>query len=122
MPCIGCNTCVNLPVHREVAGCAANPLTTYEASRVFEPVTAPQRAPIVGGGVAGMHAARFLALQGHEVTLCEAGDRLGGQLNACCQTLPDYGLLADWLARQLNGLGGNRRFGYLGHGRRRSRP
>ncbi len=105
LPCIGCNTCVNLTVHREVAGCAANPLTTYEASRVFEPVTAPQRALIVGGGVAGMHAARFLALQGHEVTLCEAGDRLGGQLNACRQTLPDYGLLADWLARQLNGLG-----------------
>ncbi|MDE0098321.1 MAG: FAD-dependent oxidoreductase [Truepera sp.] len=105
LPCIACNTCVNLTVRRVPAGCSANPLTTYEASRTFQTATVPQRVLVIGGGVAGMHAARFLALQGQDVTLCEATGRLGGQLNACRKMLPDYGKLVDWLSLQLEHLG-----------------
>ena len=60
---------------------------------------------VAGGGVAGMHAARFLGLQGHEVLLYEATDRLGGQLHYLRRALPEYGMLVDWLAGELGRLG-----------------
>ncbi len=104
LPCIACNSCVNFCVNREPAGCAVNAITTFEASRAFEKVKQPKRVMVVGGGIAGMHAARFLGLQGHEVSLYEASSQLGGQLNSGRNVLPDYGLLIDWLTRQMNSL------------------
>ena len=105
LPCIGCNTCVNLTVARTPAGCAANPSSTHEISRTRRPVPAPQRVLVVGAGAAGMHAARFLGLQGHDVVLCEASGRLGGQLHYLRKALPEYGMLVDWLALELEKLG-----------------
>ena len=106
LPCISCNTCANLTVARTPAGCAANPVSAHELSRdiSWKPATR-LRAMVIGGGPAGMHAARSLGQQGHEVTLSEATGRLGGQLHYLRQALPDYGLLVDWLARELTGLG-----------------
>ena len=106
LPCIGCNTCVNLTVARTPAGCAANPTSTFELSRTEHArVSVPQRALVVGGGVAGMHAARFLGLQGHDVDLREATGRLGGQLHHLRKAWPEYGNLVDWLAAELESLG-----------------
>ncbi|MYC86571.1 MAG: NAD(P)-binding protein [Acidimicrobiia bacterium] len=106
LPCIGCNTCVNLTVARTPAGCAANPTSTFELSRDSYRSSPEQvRVMIAGGGVAGMHAARFLGMQGHEVLLYEATDRLGGQLHYLRRVLPDYGMLVDWLACELDRLG-----------------
>ncbi|MDE0370588.1 MAG: FAD-dependent oxidoreductase, partial [bacterium] len=106
LPCIGCNTCANLTVARIPAGCAANPTSAFELSRdSYRPSPEPARVIVAGGGVAGMHAARFLGLQGHEVLLYEATDRLGGQLHYLRQALPEYGMLVDWLARELDELG-----------------
>ena len=106
LPCIGCNTCVNLTVARTPAGCAANPTTTFEMSRAEQAtVRVPQRVLVAGGGPAGMHAARFLGLQGHSVNLREATDRLGGQLHHLRKALPEYGNLVDWLAAELERLG-----------------
>ena len=106
LPCIGCNTCANLTVARIPAGCAANPTSAFEISRdSYRPSPEPARVIVAGGGVAGMHAARFLGLQGHEVLLYEATDRLGGQLHYLRQALPEYGMLVDWLARELYELG-----------------
>ena len=106
LPCIGCNTCVNLTVARTPAGCAANPTSTFELSRTAHAkVRVPQRILVVGGGVAGMHAARFLGLQGHDVILREATTRLGGQLHHLRKVLPEYGTLVDWLAGELETLG-----------------
>ena len=106
LPCIGCNSCVNLTVARTPAGCAANPATAHELSRTaHRPAPARLRVLVVGGGVAGMHAARFLGLQGHDVVLCEATGRLGGQLHCLRQALPEYGTLVDWLARELDEIG-----------------
>ena len=113
LPCIGCNTCVNLTVARTPAGCAANPTSTFELSRdSYRPSPEPARVMVAGGGVAGMHAARFLGLQGHEVLLYEATDRLGGQLHFLRQALPEYGMLVDWLARELDELGVRIETGY----------
>ena len=105
LPCIGCNTCVNLTVARIPTGCAANPASAFELSRgSYRRSPERVRVMVVGAGPAGLHAARFLALRGHEVLLCEATERLGGQLHYLRQALPEYGTLVDWLARELDEL------------------
>ena len=102
LPCIGCNTCVNLTVARTPAGCAANPMSVHEVSRtVLREAEGRLQVMVIGGGVAGMQAARFLGLQGHDVTLYEATGRMGGQLHYLRKALPEYGTLVDWLALEL---------------------
>ncbi len=106
VPCISCNTCVNLTVARTPAGCAANPVSAHEYSRTTPMKAAvPQRVMVIGGGPAGMHAARFLGKGGHDVTLCEATGQLGGQLHYLRKALPEYGTLVDWLALELAKVG-----------------
>ena len=80
-PCIGCNQgCIGaLKVGRR-AGCAVNPQAAREASFALTPAPRKKSVLVVGGGVAGMEAARCAALRGHDVTLCEGSDRLGGNL------------------------------------------
>ena len=60
---------------RVPAGCAANPQTTFESSRTINAVSSRVRVLVVGGGIAGMHAARMLKMQGHDVTLHELQTR-----------------------------------------------
>ena len=106
VPCISCNSCVNLTVARTPAGCAVNPVSVHELSRgAIKKAAAPMRAMVIGGGPAGMHAARFLGLGGHDVTLFERGRRLGGQLRHLRRALPEYGRLVDWLALELEKVG-----------------
>ena len=113
LPCMSCNTCANLTVARTPAGCAANPASAFELSRdSFLASPERLRVMVVGGGVAGMHAARFLGLRGHEVHLCEATERLGGQLHYLRRALPEYGNLVDWLALELDELGVRMETGY----------
>ena len=104
LPCIACNTCVNLCVARTPAGCAANPRTTFEEAPVYVG-RPPRRILVVGGGVAGLQAARLAAEHGHDVTLREAAGELGGQLRRVARALPDYRMLVDWLSRRLPRLG-----------------
>jgi dimethylglycine catabolism A len=83
--CIACNECVGgfLFLGRRVH-CVINPELGYEAEA--EAMLVPQRAAknvlVVGGGPAGVEAARAAALRGHRVTLVEGRDRLGGQVLA----------------------------------------
>jgi 2,4-dienoyl-CoA reductase-like NADH-dependent reductase (Old Yellow Enzyme family)/thioredoxin reductase len=105
LPCIGCNTCLDLVVSRVPAACAANPHSAYEATRAIRPAVRPQQVLVVGGGVAGMHAARILARQGHGVTLWEGAGELGGQVRYSRLYLSDHGYLIDWLALQMEKLG-----------------
>jgi len=104
LPCIGCNTCLEMTVGRVPAQCAANPQTTYESAGSSKTVTSPRRVLVVGGGIAGMHAARMLQQQGQNVTIHEASESLGGQICYSRRVLPDHGNLSDWLSLQLQEL------------------
>ncbi|MBU3202411.1 FAD-dependent oxidoreductase [Clostridium estertheticum] len=80
-PCIACNQgCIHRYVTVGLVYCAVNPEIGRDISYGITPALQKKEVVIVGGGVAGMEAARTAALRGHSVTLFEKTDRLGGNL------------------------------------------
>ena len=81
-PCIGCNQgCIHRYGQIGVVNCAVNPLMGRPESYAPQAALACRKVVVVGGGVAGMEAARTAAMRGHTVTLFEKADVLGGNLN-----------------------------------------
>jgi len=81
-PCVGCNEgCISAVMKGLPAGCIINTSAGKERESVIVPAKAPKRVLIVGGGPAGLEAARVAALRGHDVTVCEREKKLGGQVN-----------------------------------------
>lgn len=86
--CIGCNRCIGEAVHSFVPDslrapmCSVNPVVGNELQwrAEYRPAAAPRQVVVVGGGPAGLEAARIAAQRGHRVTLLEQGKALGGQL------------------------------------------
>lgn len=81
-PCIACNQACGYRMLTQGAdpSCAVNPAATRESWYKLEKAVRPKKVLVVGGGVAGMEAARTAALRGHQVSLYEKSDRLGGLL------------------------------------------
>jgi len=80
-PCIACNTCIDESVMRaQPLVCAVNARVGVEEEREIKRAGTPRSVAVLGGGPAGMEAARVAALRGHRVTLHEKGPELGGQL------------------------------------------
>ncbi|MBA7661485.1 NADH oxidase [subsurface metagenome] len=81
-PCIICNGCRDDLRNPMVVGirCSANAALGREKESEIVPAAKPKKVLVVGGGPAGMEAARVAALRGHQVTLWEEESRLGGQL------------------------------------------
>ena len=80
--CIACNqACLDHVFERKRATCLVNPRACYETELNFPKASHSKRIAVVGGGAAGMSFASHAAERGHQVTLFEAADELGGQLN-----------------------------------------
>ena len=81
-PCIVCHGCRDDLRSDKVVGirCSVNAALGREAESVLMPADKPRNVIIVGGGPAGMEAARVAAMRGHRVTLYEKEFRLGGQM------------------------------------------
>ncbi len=109
-PCLSCNQmCWGRRYRDYWISCLINP----SAGREFEwggdrflPAHTPRKILVVGGGVAGLEAARVAAERGHQVTLIEASNRLGGQfhLAGLQPRRGQIGDFLDWYARQLEKL------------------
>lgn len=80
-PCISCTqSCLGYILSDKIyASCLVNPVTGHEGEYDFTPVAAPKKVLVVGGGPAGLMAAKTAAQRGHQVVLCEKGDVFGGQ-------------------------------------------
>jgi len=113
--CIACNWCLDA-TPRGAAGCAINPASYRErlwGTNSFTPAPRRSNVAVIGGGPAGLEAARVSALRGHDVILLEERQDLGGGL-ALWASLPGrswYFTAIDWWQRELERLGVNVRCG-----------
>ncbi|MFP3437123.1 NAD(P)/FAD-dependent oxidoreductase [Pantoea sp. SIMBA_133] len=76
--CIGCNECLLGLAEGRLIECAVNPRAGYENFSDLTQTSEPRNLLIIGGGIAGMQAAITAADRGHQVTLWERSDKLGG--------------------------------------------
>ena len=83
--CISCNKgCTDAIQNRQFLSCVLNAENGYENTRSIQPAEQKKKIAVLGGGPAGLEAARVAALRGHDVTLFEKTTSLGGQLNIAC--------------------------------------
>jgi 2,4-dienoyl-CoA reductase-like NADH-dependent reductase (Old Yellow Enzyme family) len=116
-PCISCNQlCWGRRSRDYWISCLVNPSAGREwewGGDRFEVSTDPRRVLVVGGGPAGLEAARVAAERSHKVTLLERGPVLGGQFRLA-GLQPSRGQITDllaWYARRLDALGVEVRLG-----------
>lgn len=82
VPCTSCCLCFDRWAETKPICCQVNARAGYELERNITPADKPKNVYVVGGGPAGMEAARVASLRGHKVTLFEKSDMLGGALIA----------------------------------------
>jgi 2,4-dienoyl-CoA reductase-like NADH-dependent reductase (Old Yellow Enzyme family)/thioredoxin reductase len=108
IPCINCMECIERPLTEgRGTACTVNAVTGHEGEYQIQPAARAMKVVVVGGGPAGMEAARVAALRGHQVVLFEKKPSLGGQLLVA--TLPPHkeelALLTKYMTDQLTRAG-----------------
>ncbi|WP_037607172.1 NADPH-dependent 2,4-dienoyl-CoA reductase [Streptacidiphilus rugosus] len=84
--CIGCNqACLDHTFSLKIASCLVNPRACHETELVLSPTRLRKHVAVVGAGPAGLACAVSAAERGHQVTLFDAADAVGGQLNLARQ-------------------------------------
>lgn len=116
-PCVGASYCLDAIYDSGDTKCVHNPATGRELRlpHTVPTAPAPRRAVVVGGGPAGLEAARVLGERGHHVVLYEAGDLPGGQVRVAAANPRRRDLLGivDWRVAECRHLGVDLRFGTL---------
>lgn len=107
--CIGCNICVTGDMTQSISRCTQNPTFMEEWRKGWHPERmnakgSSENVLIVGGGPAGLEAARALSLRGYDVALAEAGTVLGGRVakERLLPGLSAWGRVADYRAYQIS--------------------
>ena len=107
--CVGANEgCIGRLYQGLPIECVQNPAIGREAELAdVTPASRPRRVLVVGGGPAGLEAARVAAMRGHEVILLERQARLGGQVPIAARApgREEMAGITDWLERQVRKLG-----------------
>jgi 2,4-dienoyl-CoA reductase (NADPH2) len=110
-PCTQCMTCLDAFIRSEHEKCRVNAAFAKEAEMEITPASIKKRVLVVGGGPAGMEAARVTALRGHKVTLVERQAKLGGLMILASlikgtevENIPAF---INYLTRQMDRLGIN---------------
>ena len=109
--CVGASLCINRLHQGLESVCIQNPATGREnhiPQLVAESGGRPKKALVIGGGPAGLEAARVLGMRGHEVVLFEAQDRVGGQVVLAARASERQAELlgiVGWLEREVAHLG-----------------
>ena len=106
-PCMGDSMCLVYVQMEQKISCLINPNAGWEEEIALPPVAASKKVLVIGGGPAGMEAARMAALRGHRVTLMDKSAKLGGQL--LLASFPpmkqEYTCLIQYLVRQVEKAG-----------------
>jgi 2,4-dienoyl-CoA reductase (NADPH2) len=84
--CIACNqACLDHAFKNQLVSCLVNPRACEETELNFETTLQPKSIAVVGAGPAGIAFAVYASQRGHQVTLLDAADKIGGQLNIANQ-------------------------------------
>jgi len=108
--CIGCNqACLDHIFNAKLVSCLVNPRACHETELIISPTQDEKNIAIVGAGPAGLAAAITAASRGHNVTLFEADNKIGGQFNIAKQVpgKEEFGETLRYYQRQIEVTGVN---------------
>jgi len=102
--CIYCDVCTNQLFLLKPICCAINAAAGHETEYNIQRAQKPKRVVVIGGGPAGMEAARVAAVRGHRVILLEKRRWLGGYMTEAAILQPEFDDYIKYLSKQLRKL------------------